>query len=758
VDREGLIATKYNQDQKMAVNEDLIVEKTVLSAADIVLGDRIAEACSKESFVLYTLKTIDKESKKASVNLWLHNANGNGMTQLTRSSEGVGNPVLAVNLPGADNQAMYLKSGQIWTIPLDGGESAQVTKFDFGIDTFKVFRGPENKVFVACTINVYPDMSPSETLAADKVKEEDGSGMVFDQLLVRHWDTWNCYEKRSHVFVAPLNIGSSGLFDLPKDDPQHQLVDLMAGLHTDCPGKPFGGTEDYDVHPEGSEIVIACRAFEEDGKQKRDMAWSTDVKLYTVAVPGVEGAKTGLQCISNPADKGWHGCPSYSPDGAKIAYLRMDRAKYESDQTYLWMCDRASGKLSNVSAAFDLSLGGATWLDDSSFFTTAQHQGSIRVFRFNLDSDRSSLVQTDFAVMAGDESRSCPMIASTSNPLTKQKEQRLYFFESSLSKPNELRAINLSRPGDGKAWTLAPALAKEQPEGFEALVGNASTSLTTFATPCPSFTNGDLIMPVVQQFRFNARNEDGTVNSNPADRVHCFYLPPVSMQCAQDEQDAAAGTVPLVLIVHGGPQGAFLNAWNYRWNLSYYAALGYGVVCVNFHGSTSYGQKYVDSIRNDWGGQPYRDVMEGVRWILEKKTYLNKDKVGAAGASYGGFMMNWIAGHADPGHFKCLVNHDGIFSLRNLYYTTEELYFPEYEFGLPPMLAKSKECADQGDQDIAPGQYDRWDPANFIDKWCTPHAGHSRGPGLSRGRGGGDCHVHGSTAQGHRVQAIVFPR
>ena len=106
----------------------------------------------------------------------------------------------------------------------------------------------------------------------------------------------------------------------PKETLNTSWVDLMAGLHTDCPGKPFGGTEDYDVHPEGSEIAIACCAFEEDGKQKRDMAWSTDVKLYTVAVPGAGGAKTGLQMYLQPQDKGWHGCPSYSPDGAKIAH------------------------------------------------------------------------------------------------------------------------------------------------------------------------------------------------------------------------------------------------------------------------------------------------------------------------------------------------------------------------------------------------------------------------------------------------------
>ena len=115
------------------------------------------------------------------------------------------------------------------------------------------------------------------------------------------------------------------------------------------------------------------------------------------------------------------------------------------------------------------------------------------------------------------------------------------------------------------------------------------------------------------------------------------------MQSKDEEQQAVAGSVPLVLIIHGGPQGAFINNWNYRSNLPFYASRGYGVVSVNFHGSTGFGQKYCDSIRNDWGGQPYRDCMEGVRYILEQKQYLN----GAAGASYGGYMIN------GNGHRRC---------------------------------------------------------------------------------------------------------
>jgi dipeptidyl aminopeptidase/acylaminoacyl peptidase len=124
---------------------------------------------------------------------------------------------------------------------------------------------------------------------------------------------------------------------------------------------------------------------------------------------------------------------------------------------------------------------------------------------------------------------------------------------------------------------------------------------------------------------------------------------------------------------------------------------------VNFHGSTSFGQKYCDSIRGDWGGQPYRDCLAAVETVLRHKPYLDKDRVGALGASYGGFMINWLNGHTNQ--FKCLVNHDGIFDLKNLYYSTEELWFPEWEFGLPWEK-------DNG--------YDKVNPATFVANWSTP--------------------------------------
>ena len=160
----------------------------------------------------------------------------------------------------------------------------------------------------------------------------------------------------------------------------------------------------------------------------------------------------------------------------------MAREKYESDQTSLWICDRSSGKLTNLSHSFDLSLGGPTWLDDSTFFTTAQHQGSNRLFKFSLNTERTSILEDNYAVLSGDESRSCPMLITTKDLSTKKKEKRLYFLESSLTKPNELRALSLSKVGDGRAWTERHSFPQYQ-EGLSPLTTNESTNLMTFVIP-----------------------------------------------------------------------------------------------------------------------------------------------------------------------------------------------------------------------------------------------------------------------------------
>jgi dipeptidyl aminopeptidase/acylaminoacyl peptidase len=162
---------------------------------------------------------------------------------------------------------------------------------------------------------------------------------------------------------------------------------------------------------------------------------------------------------------------------------------------------------------------------------------------------------------------------------------------------------------------------------------------------------------------------------------------------------------PLKFLIHGGPQGAWGNEWTYRWNAELFAATGnYVVAMINFHGSTGYGQKFTDSISGDWGGKPYVDLMKGLDYVEKTYPFIDKNRKAALGASYGGYMANWLLGHTN--RFKCIVSHDGMFNAESAYGTTEELWFANWEFGGPPWKKR----------DV----YRKWSPHEYAANFKTP--------------------------------------
>jgi dipeptidyl aminopeptidase/acylaminoacyl peptidase len=204
--------------------------------------------------------------------------------------------------------------------------------------------------------------------------------------------------------------------------------------------------------------------------------------------------------------------------------------------------------------------------------------------------------------------------------------------------------------------------------------------------------NGTLLaartLGAFEQFSFKGANDE---------TVYGYVMKPAGFE--------AGRKYPVAFLVHGGPQSSFANAWSYRWNPQAYAGRGYAVVFIDFHGSTGYGQAFTDSISGDWGGKPLVDLQKGLDTALAKYDWLDGERACSLGASYGGYMQNWIAGNW-PDRFRCIVNHDGIFDNRAMYYSTEELWFPEWEFG-GPYFAR-------------PELYDKWDPSRFVGKWRTP--------------------------------------
>ncbi|MES2755571.1 MAG: S9 family peptidase [Pseudomonadota bacterium] len=194
-------------------------------------------------------------------------------------------------------------------------------------------------------------------------------------------------------------------------------------------------------------------------------------------------------------------------------------------------------------------------------------------------------------------------------------------------------------------------------------------------------------MPTVTRFNFKGANND---------TVWGYALEPAGR----------VGKVPTAFMIHGGPQGSSNNSWSYRWNPAVFAGAGYGLVAVDFHGSTGYGQKFTDDIRGSWGGLPLEDLQKGLKAATEQFSWLDGDNACALGASYGGYMVNWIAGKW-PDRFKCLVQHDGVFDARAMAYETEELWFDEWEHGGKAYFED-------------PAAYEKWNPVNYVDKWKTP--------------------------------------
>jgi dipeptidyl aminopeptidase/acylaminoacyl peptidase len=165
------------------------------------------------------------------------------------------------------------------------------------------------------------------------------------------------------------------------------------------------------------------------------------------------------------------------------------------------------------------------------------------------------------------------------------------------------------------------------------------------------------------------------------------------------------GQYPVAFLVHGGPESTFLNRWDWRWNAQVFAGRGYAVIMIDYHGSTGYGQKFTDSIAGDWGGKPLVDLQNGLAAALERYPWLDPQRMCSLGPSFGGYIQNWIQSHW-PGRFKCLVNHAGVFDIRSMYYTTDELWFMEWENGGPYFEA--------------PLSLERFNPAAHVKDWNTP--------------------------------------
>ena len=313
------------------------------------------------------------------------------------------------------------------------------------------------------------------------------------------------------------------------------------------------------------------------------------------------------------------GLPRFSPDGKLLAYRAQARAGFEADKWSLWVLDRASGQRRSLTGNWDQSVSSFTWAaDGKTIFIEAQEIGAEPVWS---------------VALAGGEPQRVVTGGVNSDVSVAANGQWIAFSQQRLTQPAEIARFRL---GDA-----------------------ASQPLTR--------TNSELLAKLEL-----AKPESVTVSGAGGTPVQMWIVKPPGFD--------AAKKYPLVFWVHGGPQSAFLDSWSTRWNVQVWAAQGYVVSMANPRGSTGFGQKFTDEISRDWGGKVYEDLMACLAH-LESQPYIDRTRMAAAGASYGGYMMNWFNGHTDK--FTCIVNHDGVYNFDSMYGTTEEVWFDEWEHGKP---------------------------------------------------------------------------
>jgi len=562
---------------------------------------------------------------------------------------------------------------QIWVADFDGATVAVTARHrltNIATEADGELWSPDGKNILFKS-DVYPecDGTPESESAcnAKKVEEAKSSkvkAQIFTHLLYRHW---NAYKegKRTHLFVVQAadcgavrpDLFSSCVMNLSLVVRILIPRDLTPGDY-DAPVFSLGGQDDYAFSPDGQEI---CYASNHDPEP----AISTNNDLFTVPVNGGTGispvqvlaATKNITAENKAADN----TPLYSPDGKYIAYRAQQRPGYESDRWRLMLYDRKTGEKKNVTEDFDFWVGSYVWEPDSNAIDfSAENAGSSPIYSVSLSGKLHGLARgyNDDLTIAHDS-------------------MQILFTKMSIQAPTAIYWASISK------HVLVNCLIPKDAN---------NPLLNCFQDPQPVTRVNDSVLSQVSMSPL----ESFWFTGAHGDKVQGWLVKPPNFDPKKK--------YPVKFIVHGGPEVPFGDEWSYRWNFELFAANGYVVVFINFHGSPGYGQKFIDAINGDWGGAPFEDLMKGLDYAEQHYPFIDKDRECALGASYGGYMANWILGHTN--RFKCIVTHDGMFNPFSAWGTTEELWFNEWEFKGTPYTNHD--------------MYNKWSPRNSSPNFKTP--------------------------------------
>jgi dipeptidyl aminopeptidase/acylaminoacyl peptidase len=616
-------------------------------------------------WVVFDCVDVDLEANTKISHLWIVPANGGESRRLNETTNHEERPRFSPDGKRLIWTSKATDPTQIWMCdfgPEAGqlvGKAHQVTSISTGADGGIWSPDGKNIVFVSA---VYPDCNDDacNKQRDEELKDSKVKAKIFTKLLYRHWNAFTEF-KRSHLFVVSADASLTALSSQASSDQQtgsNGPRDLTPGDH-DVPPFSLGGQGMYAISPDGQELAYTSNIDEVE-------ATSTNNEIFVV--PIVAAAVSGgspPQSKKISTSPGADSTPLYSPDGKYIAWRSQARAGFEADKWRLFVQDRQSGQIRDLTEKYDRSVGSFTWLNDGTAYSisfTAEDHGQSVLCGAMWEEDKFSIIRPD-KVVEPNPPLNRP-VEIHADDLVSRGPDTLFITRQSALWPNEIYR-----------W--------QRPEFFFSHTDDPWKPVTHMNDTLLS----QIDMQPLESFAFKGANDE---------EMQGFMIKPPGFDPAKK--------YPLKFLIHGGPQGAWGNSWTYRWNAELFAANGYVVVMINFHGSTGYGQKFCDSISGDWGGKPYVDLMKGLDYVEKTFPFIDKNREAALGASYGGYMANWLLGHTD--RFKCIVSHDGTMNTEMSYGTTEELWFMEWEFKGPPW--KQREL------------YRKFSPHQFADKFKTP--------------------------------------
>ncbi len=590
-----------------------------------------------------------KENKSHQV-LCIINADGSNQRQLTTSADSETDP------SWLGNRIAFITGGEIWTMEADGTDRRQLSHTDGNVEGYK-FSPDGTKV-------VYIKQLPFHEIIKENPSDLPmATGRLVTDLMYRHWDHY--VESIPHPFVAEVTADGIGAG-----------TDILEGEPYECPMEPFGGIEQLDWSRDSKQIAYTCR-------KKTGLEYSistdSDIFLYDVAnkttrnlckpegyvAPKVDPTKTlRTQSVNSPANlannPGYDQNPQFSPDGKYVAWLSMARDGYESDRMSLCVYELATGTKRYLTESFDSNVDDFCWSDtkDALIYFIGVWHATENLYSINWKGEVKQIITStpdcpwaDFGSlkMLGDGKRIIAERHNYSSPAD------LYLITPNTKAPKKVTVAQLTQENKHILDQLAKPSVDQR---------------------WVKTTDGkDMLYWVIRPPHFDPNKK-----------------------------------YPTLLFCEGGPQSPVSQFWSYRWNFMIMASQGYVIIAPNRHGLPGFGSEWCEEISGDWTGQCMDDYLTAIDDACANLPYVNKDRLGAVGASFGGFSVYYLAGHHNK-RFKCFIAHDGAFNLEAMYTETEENWFSNWEYD--DAYWNKDQTAD------ARKTYTN-SPHRFVDDWDTP--------------------------------------